>query len=38
MTGFALYEVVILFALGAGFIALIMYAALHARSKNEDQP
>lgn len=38
MAGLSLYEVAILTALGIGFIALIMYAALHARSKEEDQP
>lgn len=38
MNGLMLYEVVILLALGIGFVALIMYAALHARSKEEDQP
>lgn len=38
MSELSIYEMVILVALGVGFVALIMYAAMHARSKEEDQP
>ena len=38
MSELSIYEVLILLALAIGFVALIMYAAMHARSKEEDQP
>ena len=38
MSALSIYEILVLVALGIGFIALIMYAAMHARSKEEDQP
>ena len=31
-----IWEIAILVAIGIGFLWLIMYAASHARSKNED--
>ena len=32
----SIWEIAILVAIGVGFLWLIMYAANHARSKNED--